>query len=82
MRKKKKRLLHLESCPLVRSKVLPSGTEAELRRDTNHLILRTENLIGWRSEEGQIAARTGGYCLPRKQVKRTQDTEAQVMNCK
>lgn len=49
---------------------------------THHLILGTENLIGWRSEEGQIAARTGGYCLPRKQVKRTQDSEAQVMNCK
>lgn len=49
---------------------------------THHLILRTENVIGWRSEEGQIAAGTGGYCLPRKQVKRTQDSEAQVMNWK
>lgn len=60
---RKKRLLHLESRSLVRSKVLPSGTEAEVRRDPripHHLILGTENLIGWRSEEGQIAARTGG----------------------
>lgn len=41
---------------------------------THHLILGTANLIGWRSEEGQIAARTGGYCLPRKQ-QRTQDRD-------
>lgn len=49
---------------------------------THHLILGTENLIGWRSEEGQSAARARGYCLPRKQVKRTRDSEAKVMKCK
>lgn len=41
---------------------------------THHLILGTGSLIGWRSEEGQIAARTGGYCLPRKQQP-TQDSD-------
>lgn len=40
------------------------------------------DLIGWRSEEGQTGARTRGYCLLRKQVKRTQDSEANMMNCK
>lgn len=49
---------------------------------THHLMLGTDNLIGWKSKEGQIAARTGGYCLSRKQVKHTQNSEAQVMNCK